>query len=344
MRPSWHFTSFLIPGLVAFGFWRGGGWAWFPVFFVFGVIPVVDALVGTRDGNRDAPDEERARRNFLYSVILYAHLPVQLGIVLGFAKAWAQHEAPLWVKAGWLLSSALSTGGIGITVAHELIHRKNTSERWVGKLLLMLVLYMHFAIEHVRGHHVLVATRDDPASAPKGMSVYRFIRKTVPAQWKSAWKLEVARLTKRGEGVWSFQNEMLRFLAIQMIWLTLLFVCFQRTFVLAYLALAVLSFLLLEIVNYIEHYGLERQLGQKGRWEAVTEAHSWNSNHRLSRSMLFELSRHSDHHRAAGRPYQVLRSEPTSPQMPGGYPAMVLLALLYPLWFHVMDPRVPQRH
>lgn len=341
MKP-WHYlASFLVPGLAALGLALGGPWAWITVAGVFIAIPVFDAWMGLREDRTDETSVLSARGNRLYSWILYAHLPVQILLIFYLGYTWNHSDAHWFVRLGWTLSVMLSTGGIGITVAHELIHRRSWAERWIGRGILMSVLYMHFAIEHVRGHHALVATDHDPASAPQGMTVYRFMLSTVPGQWRSAWRLEAKRLAKHGLALWSFHNEMLAFLAIQGAWIGLIFCLFGTAFLPVYLAVAVLSFLLLEIVNYIEHYGLRREKNANGRWESVSESHSWNSNHRISRMMLFELSRHSDHHMSAEKPYQVLLNEPASPQMPNGYPGMVLLALVPPLWFSIMDRRLP---
>ncbi|MFZ4080197.1 MAG: alkane 1-monooxygenase [Pirellula sp.] len=342
MKP-WHYlASFLVPALAALGLTLGGPWAWMTVAGVFIAIPSLDAWFGVQDGNWDDPTAQKARGNRFYSIILYAHLPIQILLILYLGYVWNHSNAPWLIRLGWVLSVMLSTGGIGITVAHELIHRKTSWERWIGKWILMTVLYMHFAIEHVRGHHAQVATENDPASAPQGMNVYRFILGTIPAQWLSAWHLEAKRLKKHGRSNLSFRNEMLWYVVIQASWLALITYLFGISFLPAYLAVASLSFLLLEIINYVEHYGLRRHRADHGRWEAVSEAHSWNSNHRVSRMMLFELSRHSDHHMSAEKPYQILRTEEASPQMPNGYPGMVLLALVPPLWFSIMDRRLPQ--
>jgi alkane 1-monooxygenase len=338
----WHYTaSFLVPALAALGLGLGGAWAWLTVAGVFIAIPLLDALIGVHDGNLDEQTIQAARRNRLYSLILYAHLPIQIVLVMYFAYVWTTSNSHWWVRIGWVLSVMLSTGGIGITVAHELIHRRTSWERWIGKFMLMTVLYMHFAIEHVRGHHALVATDEDPASAPKGMNVYRFILGTIPSQWLSAWRLEAKRLAKHSRPTWSVGNEMLWYLAIQAGWLLLISILFGVSFLPVYITVAAFSFLLLEIINYVEHYGLRRVRAHHGRWEAVSESHSWNSNHRVSRMLLFELSRHSDHHMSAEKPYQALRTEEASPQMPNGYPGMVLLALVPPLWFSIMDRRLP---
>ena len=335
-----YLASFLIPAMTAVGLLAKGPWAWLTVAAVFIGIPLMDALLGPDRSNLDTETEKRVSDSTPYSLILYAYLPIQIGLIFLLGWTWNTSEEPLWVRIGWILSVALCTGGIGITVAHELIHRRSIAERWIGRLLLMTVLYMHFAIEHVRGHHAKVATSDDPATARKGTNVYLFILRTIPAQLRSAWDLEAARLRKRQLPVLSWRNEMLWFAAIQALWVLVIGLCFGVAFVPVFLAVAAISFLLLEMINYVEHYGLERTQLANGRYEAVKEHHSWNSDHRVSRMLLFELTRHSDHHLVASRPYQILRSPETGPGLPSGYPGMILLALAPPVWFAVMDPRV----
>ncbi|MFN7628215.1 MAG: alkane 1-monooxygenase [Pirellula sp.] len=341
MKPWNYLASFSIPVFAAIGLLWGGIWAWLTVVAVFVGVPALDALVGCDKRAIGTTNSEQLRgASRFYSWILYLHLPVQLGLILLCGWEWSRQSVPAWVLAGWVLSVALSTGGIGITVAHELVHRKTKTERWIGRLILMTVLYMHFAIEHVRGHHKNVGTREDAATAARGTNVYAFILYTIPAQWLSAWRLELQRLKKLGFPIWSWRNEMVSFLVIQALWLAALGALFGWGFLGVYFVIAVLSFGLLEVVNYIEHYGLERHTLPSGRLETVQEHHSWNSDHRVSRMLLFELSRHSDHHMAADRQYQTLRSKEHSPQLPSGYPGMVLLALCPPVWFWLMNPRL----
>jgi len=329
--------------MAAVGLLASGLWAWLTPAFVFIAIPIVDALLGIDASSSTKPSRFAASGvgAKLYTSILLIQVIVQIALLLLLGHVWNHNDAPWPIRIGWMLSVALSVGGVGITVAHELIHRQVFMQRLFGKLMLMGVLYMHFSIEHVRGHHARVATDHDPASAPLGMSVYRFLATTIPAQWFSAWQLESKRLEKHQLGTWSIQNEMLWFILIELMWLAGLIWAFGVSFLPIYLVVAGVSCGLLEIVNYIEHYGLKRQInGPNGRLEAVGPEHSWNSNHRLSRALLFELSRHSDHHMHAIKPYQRLENETSSPQLPNGYPGMVLLALLPPIWFRVMDRRI----
>jgi len=340
MHVSRYFASLSVPLCALFGLWAGGGWSWLTVVYVFGVVPLLDVWVGRDDRNLDPEAEVRAKASWMYTALLFAYLPVQIALMFVLGWVWTTTEASYLVKAGWILSVALSSGGIGITVAHELVHRPQPAQQWVGKLILMTVLYMHFAIEHVRGHHALVATHEDPATARKGQSVYGFLMPSVWGQWVSAWHLEKRRLAKKHLSPWSLHNEMLIFMGVQAVWLAGLALMFGAAFLVPYLVVAVLSFLLLEVVNYIEHYGLEREMLPSGRYARVDAHHSWNSDHIVSRMLLFELTRHADHHAVASRPYQVLRSLEEGPQLPTGYPGMVLVALFPPLWFRVMDPRI----
>jgi alkane 1-monooxygenase len=340
MRAIRYTPAYLIPLAVLIGVMLQGPWTWLTPVLVFIVIPSLELLVGRNPLNLDPHSEELAKRQPLYSWILWSYIPIQLGLTLVVLRFVATADLGVTEVIGILLSLGISNGGVGITVAHELVHRPSAFEQWLGRILLMTTWYMHFAIEHVRGHHVHVATLHDPATAPLHTSVYRFWIRTVPAQWRSAWSLEAKRLKKRGRPVWSVKNEMLWFLFIQIGFTAAIWWWLGSVAVIGFLASCVVAFSLLEIVNYLEHYGLQRQIDDRGRPERVSPVHSWNSDHTVSRMFLFELSRHSDHHATASKKYQVLRSFEESPQLPTGYPGMVVLALVPPLWFAVMDPLV----
>jgi len=155
-----------------------------------------------------------------------------------------------------------------------------------------------------------------------------------------AWKLERQRLEKSNDGFYSIKNEMLVYHFIQVIFLLIIYISFGLPTLLCFIAAAIMGILLLETVNYIEHYGLQRTLNMNGSYARVMHHHSWNANHPLGRMMLFELTRHSDHHYKASRKYQLLKHYEESPQMPTGYPGMMLLSLFPLLWFKVMDKKV----
>lgn len=331
--------AYLLPGTAFFCLLAGGAWSWLTFAFVYLVIPIADRWAGSRTEAQQGGASVATMDTATGNALLFSAIPVQFALLGLFLLTWQDPAAGVWERAGWISAVGLSCGGFGITIAHELVHRREPQARWAGKLLLMSVLYMHFAIEHVRGHHQRVATDEDPASARFGQNVYAFALQSIYRQYRSAWALEVARLTKRGASVWSVHNEMLHMGVLQAVWLALIAGLAGWGAMLAYLGVAAVAVGLLEVVNYVEHYGLRRRRDTQGRWEPVRAHHSWNSDHVFSRALLFELPRHTDHHMNGGRPFHTLQSVEAAPQLPAGYPEMVLLALLPPLWFRAMNPR-----
>jgi alkane 1-monooxygenase len=285
---------------------------------------------------------------FYYRFVTYCWVYFQLAF-LGwtfYIVTFGNLSTPIeWI--GFTLSTGLVTGGIGITVAHELGHKKPKLERIYSQLLLMTVCYMHFYIEHNRGHHVTVATPEDPATSRKNETFYAFWVRSVFQGYAHAWKLEASRLERKGFNPRGIKNTMwwytilpLTFIAL----VTLGFSLWAGTFVWQlipfFFAQSIIAFTLLEQVNYIEHYGIERKEISPGRYERVTPLHSWNASHIMSNFFLFQLQRHSDHHANAIKRYQVLEHYDESPQLPAGYSAMIILALVPQLWFRVMNHRL----
>jgi alkane 1-monooxygenase len=232
-------------------------------------------------------------------------------------------------------------GGIlAINTAHELIHKDGRLEPWAGGALLASVGYQGFKVEHLRGHHVHVSTPEDASSARFGQSLWDFLPRAMLRNTVNAWALEGERLRKLGHAAFSWRNELL--------WWTALWLAFAGAFLMALGAMGLVFFLLqgllaagsLEVINYVEHYGLERRKGADGRYERTTHLHSWNSDFALSNLLLFQLQRHSDHHAFPKRRYAILRHHEDSPQLPAGYAGMFVLALCPPLWHRVMDARV----
>jgi len=232
---------------------------------------------------------------------------------------------------GLVLGMGLCCGVLGINVAHELGHRTETSDQIRAWILLATSLYLHFFVEHNYGHHRNVATPEDPSSARPGESLYRFLPRTLFQGAISAYRIG----QQRAKGQWT-HNLTLRFWAAQALLVLLVALIAGPDALLAFLGAAAFGAVLLETVNYIEHYGLERQKVSDHRYEDTSAHHSWNSNHWVGRAMLFNLSRHSDHHAHPHRPYPVLRHLPEAPQMPTGYPGMMLLALVPPVFNRVL--------
>ncbi|MDQ2068413.1 alkane 1-monooxygenase [Natronospira bacteriovora] len=337
IRPGF-LLPFILPLLLWLGVTWGGFWAFLPVVVVFGLIPLADLLVGRDRANVDERVLQKVLDSRFYSLILYLWVPVQFAVLVW--AVWRAGQAMDGIAlAGLMVSTGVITGGIGITVAHELGHRRGLFEKTLARLLLISVAYLHFLVEHNRGHHSRVATPDDPATARFGESFYRFLPRTLLGSWRSAWDLEVERMQKEGCGFWSLRNQMIWAIAGPLFLLMAAYGLAGSVGAATFAVQAVIAFTLLEVVNYIEHYGLERRRTGTGRYEKVRIHHSWNASERLTNFILFNLQRHSHHHAHSITPYQALQHFDESPQLPTGYAGMVLLALVPSLWRRVMDPR-----
>jgi alkane 1-monooxygenase len=341
MKVYSYIPSYTVPASAFTGIYLGDFWTFITPVYIFLLLPFAEWITGENRYNLNPQEEERTKSSLGYSLLLWSHVPIQYFLTGYFLWVCSTGFLTGWALAGGILSVGISNGGVGITVAHELIHRSNRFEQWLGRALLLTTFYMHFAIEHVYGHHKHVATPDDPATAKKGEHFYQFWLRTVPGQYFSAWRIERKRLEKFKHSFFSVHNEMLLFLILQISFLILIAVVFGGFVIFPFLISCIVAFSLLEAVNYLEHYGLERRLNPgKAKYEKVDHHHSWNSDYLISRMFLFELSRHSDHHAVASRKYQLLRSFEESPQLPTGYPGMILIALFPPLWFRIMNPLV----
>ena len=353
--PFWKRLGFLlvfvVPSLMPAAAWLGAVsghadlFAWFPLFFLFVLLPLADYVLGHDPRNPSAGEVQPLEHDRWFEWLTLAAVPAQGAVLLWSGRHFALTDFGLSGTAGWLLSQGIVGGVLAINVAHELIHKDSPHERFAGGLLLTSVGYHGFKIEHLRGHHVHVSTPEDASSARFGQSLWHFLPRALLRNTRNAWKLEAERLRRQDRHWCSPQNELLRW--------TLLWAAFAAGFTLwlgaeglaFFLAQGVFAACALEIINYIEHYGLERQrIGQghdgQPRYERTTHLHSWNSDYLLSNLLLFHLQRHSDHHETARRRYQALVHHADSPQLPGGYAAMFLLALCPPLWFRIVNPRV----
>jgi alkane 1-monooxygenase len=305
----------------------------------FVLIPLIEQAAKGSKANLSAEAEARQEGKLFFDLLLYLNLPILLLLLWMYFSAMQAGGMALWETVGVTLSMGIVMGTIGINVAHELGHRSTWYEQLMSKILLTTTLYNHFFIEHNRGHHKWVGTPQDPATARLGESIYRFWPRSILGAYRNAWKLEKERLQKDGKAVFSIYNEMIWFQIANLAYLGLVWFFFGWAGLAFALAAAAIGILLLETVNYIEHYGLSRRKLPSGFYEKTSPRHSWNSNHELGRIFLYELTRHSDHHYKATRKYQVLRHFDESPQLPLGYPATMLMAMLPPLWFGVMDRR-----
>jgi alkane 1-monooxygenase len=329
----------LIPLLTWFSFNTHGWLTFSPIIYAFMFIPLVELWIKPDASNATNHEEQSRLDNILYDIQIYMMVPIQL-FTLGYFLFSMQETGLLMVdKIGRIASMGLCCGVLGINIGHELGHRVKWYERLMAKTSLMTSLNMHFMHEHNKHHHKMVCTPEDPATARYDEPVYLFWLRSITGVYRWAWKLERKRLKRKGIPFLSFKNQMITDHIVEIMLVTAIGYFFGLVAVGYFLAAAFIGHLVLETVNYIEHYGLAREkIGD--RYERVMPRHSWNSDHLLGRLNLFELSRHSDHHYRASRKYQILRHMDDSPQMPTGYPGMMILSTIPPLWFNVMNPRV----
>ncbi|MHA3020531.1 alkane 1-monooxygenase [Mycobacterium sp. BMJ-28] len=337
------------PGMVGLSWllvWTTGWTAfwWTGPVLTFAVMPVADHLLGQESRHRRAPDEALTalQGDRFYRAATHLYLPAQY-LSLIFA-CW------LWSGGGWLGISLLGklglmmatgvVGGIANNAAHELGHKRDRTERWLSKLALAQSCYGQFYVEHNRGHHVRVATAEDPASARFRENVYAFAARSVTGSTRSAWALETSRLARQGNSRWSLRNDVLNAWLISVLVFAGLVAWFGVVDLPWLIGQAVVGMFLLEAMNYVSHYGLRRQKLASGRYERLRPSHCWNGNAVMTNVFLLHLQRHSDHHLNPLRRYQAVRDTEQAPQLPAGYVAMLVLTLCPPLWRRVMDPRV----
>lgn len=340
MKDLKYLLAYLMPASALLALTWQGLSSWATVILAFLIIPVTELFLPFSTANvPDHAEENRSGRPF-FDWLLYLNAPLLFGIVGWYLYIITHQSLSIPELLGLTLGTGIIVGANGINVAHELGHRSNPLEQGLSKWMLLPALYQHFFIEHNRGHHKNVATDKDPASARRGEHVYEFWLRSITGSWRSAWALESERLEKKGIPVWSRHNDMLKFAVYQSAWLAGILFLLGWKGLLGAVFVGLIGILLLETINYVEHYGLRRRMLAPGRPEPVSPVHSWNSDHELGRIFLYELTRHSDHHYKSTRKYQVLRHMDESPQLPFGYPASVLLALLPPAWFSVMNPKL----
>lgn len=340
LRALRYLAAFLPPMIAAIALLGHGMATWALPLHAFLTIPLLELLLPRRSDALSEAGEQAALEDPLFDLLVYLIVPVQWGMLVLFLFQVGEPGLAWWERAGRVASMGVLCGIYGINVAHELGHRAKRFERDMARALLLTSLYMHFIIEHNRGHHKRVATPDDPASARYGEPLYAFWLRSIVFSWLSAWRIEAEQQRKKGRAVFNWRNEMLQAMAWQVALITAVGLVFGGLVLLCFLGAALIGILLLETVNYIEHYGLRRKSGTNGGYRRVQYVHSWNSDQLLGRLTLFELTRHSDHHWKASRPYQVLRGIDVAPQLPTGYPGMMLLSLVPPLFFRMMHPRL----
>lgn len=334
-----YLMSYSIALFAFIGISLGGFYNYLAVVFTFVFIPVLEIIV--RKSDEKYTDEEKKNRNLdpFFDLLLYLNIPIVFGIFF-FSLEKLAIASSVYDIIGIILSASIVMATNGINVGHELGHRKSLIARTCSKLLYLPCQYMHFYIEHNFGHHINVATPEDPATARYKQTVYSFWITSVIRTYVSAWEIQLKLLKVSKRSFFSIKNDMVFYTLFQLSFLLFIYYNFGLYLTLLSIVMSIVSFLFLETINYVEHYGLLRKKEPSGRYERVKPHHSWNSNHTIGRIVLYELTRHSDHHFKSSKKYQVLESLDECPHLPHGYPTSILLSLIPPLWFSIMNPLV----
>jgi alkane 1-monooxygenase len=340
MRRLKYFLVYLLPVTVYLAFQWEGIMSFFPVLVFFVLVPLLELFLKADHGNFDQETALLEKNSGIYDWILYLAVPVQVIMLIYYLNVISNTPADALEFYGRTFAMGLMCGVMGINIGHELGHRPERLNQFLGEILLLTSLNTHFLPYHNEGHHREVATPDDPATAGRNQWLFHFWIDSHFGSYVKAWRIEAFRMRKKGVSVLSLKNRMVAYSIANALLLGTIYYLYDFKVLLGFVLSAIVGILLLETVNYIEHYGLLRKKNEQGRYERVRHIHSWNSDHQIGRLMLFNLSRHSDHHYKASKKYQILESLDDSPQMPTGYPGMMVLALLQPLWFHLMNRKL----
>jgi alkane 1-monooxygenase len=322
----WHLLGFLIPGVAITGNILGEWWVISGTVLALGIFPILDFLLGEDNQNREV------RTNGVpFEVMLYIHAILMIPLI--WTVCWrGQQDGSAWTTWAAVISTGIATGISGIVVGHEMGHKKpKTIGWWMGRATLVSLMYSHFTTEHNYNHHKFVATVNDSASAPKGRNLWFHVFQTVPLQFISAWRIQA----KRSKSF--LHNSILHGVIVQIVFAVAIWYFFGTWGLGALLFLAAISIFLLEYVNYIRHYGLRRDVGER-----QTKMHSWQSRKRLSRWVLIELTLHPAHHLKASEPFWKLQPYEGAPNLPTGYFGLFWPSLIPPLWRRLMDHRIPE--
>jgi len=331
----------VIPFSAIPAFFANGVLTLLPVYFFFVLVPVAELFLGPDHTNFSEQEKSGRLNDAFFDWLLYLLVPILVSVGVLFLFTISDSKIALSDLIGRTASMGMVCA-VAINLGHELGHRANRLEQFLGETALLISLENHFLPYHNLGHHRNVATPEDPATACRNEPVYTFWFRSQFGSYLQAWQFEINKQRRNGRHPLSLRNRMVCYTLAQIILLVSILLGFGWLTMLAFLAAAIVGKLMLETVNYIEHYGLTRKLRADGKYERVLPQHSWNSDHIFGRSITFELSRHSDHHFRASKHYQVLDSFPDSPQMPTGYPGMMIFSLLSPLWFRYMNKKIDE--
>lgn len=320
-----YFAAYIIPLLGLYTFNTTGIYAYFGLFFLYIIVSIVEHILPNNTYNFNAVEKELATKDFIYDLTLYLLIPLHLYVIYTFLVTVSSPELVTLDLIAYILMMGTILGVNGINVGHELGHKtKEPFKMFLAHIMLTTAIQNHFVPYHNGGHHKDIGTPEDLTSAKEGDNFYFFALRSQIGGYFKTWKLESSRLKSQGKN--TFWNPMIIYTLLPIALLVTIFILFGLNTMLIYFATGVYGISVLEAQNYFAHYGLRRKMQENGRYERVKPKHSWNSDHIIGRVLLFELTRHSDHHHTGAKPFQILESKEDSPLLPYGYPMMLMLS------------------
>ena len=309
----------------------------FAIWFIYAILPILDMIIPNDNINPTPEESKILSKQFKWKIPIYLLLFAEWYALYFSMRMFSTYSMPLH----YFLLASISFGhanAIGFLFAHELFHKKNKIDRALGTLTMIKSLYMHFFLEHIYGHHKYVSTPSDPATAKLNQSLYSFLYQTIVTSFQNSWNREIKYLEKRGKNPYSLENRMIMYLCSEILFTICIFIVYGTQPLIAFLIQAASGVFILETINYIRHYGLQRKEVSPGEYEQVSIKHSWNAPQWLQNTIFLKLQRHSDHHANSYKPYQCLLSLEESPNLPGGYLGCIPAAMVPPLWYYMINP------
>jgi len=325
MRKFKYFGAYLIPLFGLFTFKSTGIYAFFGLFFLYVLVPILEQILPLSSYNLKKAEKELAKESSFFDLTLYLLVPLHLFVIYSFLITVSSAAISALDLTACVLMMGTILGVNGINVGHELGHKTNHPfKMFLAHVMLTTSIQNHFVTYHNSGHHRDIGTPEDFSSAKQGDNFYYFALRSQIGGYFKTWKLESKRLTALGKN--KLINPMIIYTLIPLLFLTTINFFFNFNTMLIYGITGIYGISVLEAQNYFAHYGLRRKKQENGRYEKVQPKHSWNSDHLIGRVLLFELTRHSDHHHMGAKPFQLLESKKDSPLLPFGYPMMLMLS------------------
>jgi len=301
---------------------------------------ILDLALGQHPGLKPLGHNSYIGTSFFNRVIPIVASIITIIGVLGASITFSKYSDLSWQAfVACAAVVGIINGAVTIVSAHELIHRSANTDQTIGAIAMSFCWYPCFYREHIHGHHNNVGTREDSATARMDENIYRFLIRAVRGNVKGSWRIERRLLLKRNRKTWSLYNSTLMLWLLSLVVLICLWTFHSTIAAAFFLVQGIIAIVVLETINYIQHYGLIRHKAADGKLEPIQPKHSFNATFWFSNVAFLNLLLHSDHHSYPMRPFSILRLNASAPVLPLPAFLMMVIAYLPPLWYLLMNRR-----